>query len=150
VSRGIKADKISIVTNGVDTARFRPDTKDQELVVRLGLKDKFVVGYIGTHGLAHGLETILEAARLIQRHSDGKDIRFVFLGDGARKATLKHQAGTDLDNILFIDSVPKEEVVRYYALIDTSIIHLKKTDLFTKVIPSKLFESIGMGIPVLH
>ena len=54
-----------------------------------------------------------------------------------------------LDNVLFLDSVPKEEVVRYWSLLDVSIIHLRKTELFTMVIPSKLFESMGMGIPVL-
>jgi len=148
--RGIDQEKISVVTNGVDTSRFHLHAKDGELLAGLGLNDKFVVGYIGTHGLAHGLETLLEAARVIQQQPGGKDVHFLFLGDGARKAILKHRAGTDLDNILFIDSVPKEQVVRYYALLDASIIHLKKTDLFTKVIPSKLFESIGMGIPVLH
>jgi glycosyltransferase involved in cell wall biosynthesis len=55
-----------------------------------------------------------------------------------------------LDNVLFIDSVPKQEVVRYWSLLDVSIIHLKKTKLFASVIPSKLFECMGMGIPVLH
>jgi glycosyltransferase involved in cell wall biosynthesis len=55
-----------------------------------------------------------------------------------------------LENVLFIDSVPKEEVPRYWSLLDVSVIHLKKTELFTTVIPSKLFECMGMGIPVLH
>ena len=52
--------------------------------------------------------------------------------------------------VVFVDSVPKDEVVRYWSLLDVSIIHLKKTELFTTVIPSKLFECMGMGIPVLH
>ena len=56
----------------------------------------------------------------------------------------------ELDNVIFIDSVPKGEVVRYWSVLDVSIIHLKKTPLFTTVIPSKLFEGMGMGIPVLH
>ena len=55
-----------------------------------------------------------------------------------------------LTNVVFVDSVPKDEVVRYWSLLDVSIIHLKKTELFTTVIPSKLFECMGMGIPVLH
>jgi glycosyltransferase involved in cell wall biosynthesis len=56
----------------------------------------------------------------------------------------------NLTNVVFVDSVAKHEVVKYWALIDASIIHLKKSDVFTQVIPSKLFESMGMGIPVLH
>src|SRR5690606_11702410 len=87
----------------------------------------------------------------IRRLPDGEDFRFIFLGDGAEKAALIAQAKTrSLSNVIFIDSVPKEEVARYWSLLDASIIHLKRTDLFKSVIPSKLFESMGMGIPVLH
>lgn len=50
----------------------------------------------------------------------------------------------------FVDSVPKEQVARYWSLLDVSIIHLRKTELFTTVIPSKLFECMGMGLPVVH
>ncbi|MBM3273430.1 glycosyltransferase family 4 protein, partial [Candidatus Kaiserbacteria bacterium] len=55
-----------------------------------------------------------------------------------------------LDNIIFVDSVSKDQVVRYWSLLDASIIHLKKDELFTTVIPSKLFECMGMAIPILH
>ncbi len=82
---------------------------------------------------------------------EGRDIRFLFLGDGANKQKLVAQAkDMGLNNVVFVDSVPKEQVVRYWSLLDVSIIHLKKTELFTTVIPSKLFECMGMGIPVLH
>ena len=75
----------------------------------------------------------------------------LLLGDGANKAALQARARAEgLDNVIFVDSVPKEEVVRYWSLLDVSIIHLKKTELFTTVIPSKLFECMGMAIPVLH
>lgn len=55
-----------------------------------------------------------------------------------------------LKNVIFLDTVPKAEVPRYWSLLDVSIIHLRKSDNFTQVIPSKLFECMGMGIPVLH
>ncbi len=149
--RGIDANKIAVVTNGVDVSRFKPQPRDADLENELGFKDKFVAGYIGTHGLAHSLETLLEAARRLQDDPVGRDIRLLFLGDGANKERLKAQAKTmGLSNVVFIDSVPKDQVVRYWSLLDVSIIHLKKTDLFTTVIPSKLFECMGMGIPVLH
>jgi glycosyltransferase involved in cell wall biosynthesis len=151
VARGIAPGKIRVITNGVDSSRFHPQPKDSELTARLDLAGKFVAGYIGTHGLAHGLETILEAAALLRQQPGGDSFRFIFLGDGACKSALQEKAmAMGLSNVLFIDSVPKEEVVKYWSLLDVSIIHLKKTDLFTKVIPSKLFECIGMGIPVLH
>ncbi len=151
IRRGVDPRKIEVVTNGVDTSRFRPQPKDAELLARLGLQGKFVAGYIGTHGLAHGLETILEAADHLRRQPGGDVYRFILLGDGARKLVLMNQAREmGLDNVVFIDSVPKEEVVRYWSILDVSIIHLKKSDVFTTVIPSKLFECMGMGIPVLH
>ena len=55
-----------------------------------------------------------------------------------------------LRNVLFLESVPKDQVVRYWSVLDVSIIHLRNTELFTTVIPSKLFECMGMGLPVLH
>lgn len=151
INRGVNADKVVVVTNGVDVSRFRPQPRDEVLAAQLGLQGMFIAGYIGTHGLAHGLETLLEAARRLQENPNGGDVRFLMLGDGANKAKLVEKArAMGLVNVVFVDSVPKEQVVRYWSLLDVSIIHLKKTDLFTTVIPSKLFECMGMGIPVLH
>lgn len=151
MGRGLDGDKIAVVTNGVDMSRFRPMPKDAELVRRLGLEGRFVAGYVGTHGMAHHLETLLDAAEQLRGASDGADIHLILLGDGARKQALKDEATRRaLDNVTFIDSVPKEEVARYWSLLDVSIIHLRKTELFTTVIPSKLFECMGMGLPVLH
>jgi glycosyltransferase involved in cell wall biosynthesis len=149
--RGIDTGKIDVITNGVDISRFSPRPKDAALEASLGLQGCFVAGYVGTHGMAHGLETLLEAAQRLTAHPQGRRIRIVLLGDGARKAALKAQAAQmALDNVVFIDSVAKDEVARYWSLLDVSIIHLRRTELFTTVIPSKLFECMGMGIPVLH
>ncbi|EMS77720.1 glycosyltransferase family 4 protein [Desulfotignum phosphitoxidans] len=151
IRRGVPGDKITVVTNGVDLERFRPREKDDHLVAQYGLKGKFVAGYIGTHGMAHALETLLEAADQVRHQAGGDRFRFILLGNGARKAHLLEKAKEmDLDNVIFIDSVPKEDVAKYWSLLDVSIIHLRKTPLFTTVIPSKLFECMGMGIPVLH
>jgi len=151
IDSGISENKIKVVTNGVDLERYQPQPKDPDLVARHELDGRFVVGYIGTHGLAHALETLLDAAALVQDTAQGESPVFLFLGDGARKQSLvEHAKRKELDNVVFIDSVPKEEVVRYWALLDASIIHLKKTPLFETVIPSKLFESMAMGVPVLH
>ena len=151
ISRGIDGRKIRVVTNGVDVGRFYPRPKDDDLVLKLGLEDKFVVGYIGTHGLAHALDTILDAAKILQCSPKGEKFKFILLGNGANKSALVERARMEqIDNVIFIDSVSKDEVVRYWSLLDVSIIHLKKSELFTTVIPSKLFECMGMGVPVLH
>lgn len=151
IGRGISGEKISITMNGADLARFRPQPRDEELAAELGLKDRLVVGYVGTHGMAHALGAVLRAAERLQTHPEGADVRFLFLGDGAQKKALMAEAAErKLTNVLFVDSVPRDEVVRYWALIDIAVIHLKRTPLFETVIPSKLFECMAMGIPVLH
>ncbi|RQO76824.1 glycosyltransferase WbuB [Aquitalea sp. FJL05] len=149
--RGISPDKISVITNGVDLSNYFPREKDQTLMSQFQLHNKFVAGYIGTHGMAHGLDTLLDAADSLQHSEQGKDIIILLLGDGARKDHLVQEAKRrKLENVIFVDSVSKSEVSRYWSILDTSIIHLKRTDLFNSVIPSKLFECMGMGIPVLH
>lgn len=151
VERGIDADKIEVITNGVDLSAFAPQPKDPDVLAKLGFDGKFVAGYIGTHGLAHGLETLLEAARLLAADARGLDVRLMLLGDGARKKALVEQArAMGLDNVVFVDSVPKRDVAAYWSVLDVTIIHLSRTELFGSVIPSKLFEAMGMGIPVLH
>lgn len=151
VARGIPEDKIHVVTNGVDLSRFSPRQKPAALLGRLGLSDCFVAGYVGTHGLAHGLETLLEAAHLLQNLPGARHIRILLIGDGARKAALVERAQLmGLTNVIFIDSVAKHDVPDYWALLDAAIIHLKRDPLFRTVIPSKLFECMAMGLPVLH
>lgn len=151
VKRGIDGKKISVVTNGVDVTKFKPQEKDFELIRRHSFENKFIVGYIGTLGLAHSLETILFAAKKISQRRLEDKIHFLFLGDGANKIKLEKLAlELDLKNVTFLASVPKAEVVSYWSIIDISIISLKNTELFKSVIPSKMFESMSMGIPILH
>ena len=153
IARGVDADKVDVVTNGVDLSLFKPRSKNEALLKELGLENQFIAGYIGTIGMAHGLETIIEAAEIIQNmhNSENHNIKILILGDGARKEALKQLAkDKKLENLIFIDTVSKSEVADYWSLLDISIIHLKKDPLFEKVIPSKLFECMAMGIPVLH
>ena len=148
--RGVPATKIGVVTNGVDFSRYEPRPKDAELLGSLGLEGRFVVGYVGTHGMAHGLDTLLDAAQRIQERVDLENVSMLFVGDGARRAELTAAASSrGIRNVHFVGPVPKEQVARFWSILDVSIIHLRKTELFTTTIPSKLFECMGMGLPVL-
>jgi glycosyltransferase involved in cell wall biosynthesis len=151
IDRGIAPDKISVVMNGADLSRFKPQPRNRELSRQLGLDDKIVAGYVGTHGMAHGLATLLEAAKLLAETRGCENIRILLLGDGAEKAALQQRAKQmQLANVIFVASVPRSDVADYWSLLDVAIIHLKKTPLFETVIPSKLFECMAMGLPVLH
>lgn len=150
IERGISAEKISVVTNGADLRRFSPMPRDPALADSLGLTGKFVVGYIGTHGMAHGLGTLLDAARLLEQDPATSNVRLLLVGAGADKKRLLDKArDMHLGNVVFVDAVPKHEVARYWALLDVSVLHLLDKELFSTVIPSKLFESMAMGVPVL-
>lgn len=148
IERGIDGTKIDVVLNGVDLMKYAPATeKDSDLAETFGLKGKFVAGYIGTHGMAHGLEHIVDAAELLQQRDD---IRFVFAGGGAAREQLETYVGEkQLNNVVLIPRQPKEMMPRLWSLCDVSLVNLIDTPLFRTVIPSKIFESMGMGIPVL-
>ena len=131
VNRGIEPSKICVVTNGIDTTLFNACAKEDVLVNNLGLKDKFVVGYIGTVGMAHGLDVIVDAAEILSKNKLSENICFLVLGNGAeRKRLLLRAQRLKLKNIIFCDSVPKREVVGYWSLLDLSLIHLKRAKLF--------------------
>lgn len=151
IGRGVDPKKIEVVTNGVDLNRFAYSECPLDFRKKDVVKCKFIAGYIGTHGLAHSLDTVLESAKILKDKFPEEGINFLMIGDGANKCNLVARALEEgLDNVTFIGSVPKEDVVNYWSLLDVSIIHLKKAPLFEKVIPSKLFEGMAMGIPVAH
>lgn len=147
VSRGIPAKKIAVVINGVDLSRYAPSGKDPALAQTWGLKDAFVVGYVGTHGMAHALENVLDAATLLREE---QGIRFMFVGTGAARQPLMAKAqAKGLSNVIFIPRQAKESMSAYWSLCDVALIHLKNDPAFSEVIPSKIFEAMGMGLPLL-
>ena len=149
IARGIPSAKITVVTNGIDPGLFHPRNKDRDLLASLDLENRFVTGYIGTHGLAHGLDTILDAARLLR--DQGHDhIRFLIVGPGAERRQLINRAKAEqLSNIRFVDAVCRTEVPRYWSMLDCSLVHLRRDPVFETVIPSKLFEAMAMGVPTI-
>ncbi|RLA59592.1 MAG: glycosyltransferase WbuB [Gammaproteobacteria bacterium] len=148
VERGIDGSKIDVVVNGVDLSQYQPATeKDQALSAQYNLQGKFVVAYIGTHGMAHALDKVLDAAAMLE---DEKDICFLFAGGGAARAELEASiARRGLSNIALIPRQPKEMMPALWSLCDISLISLRDTPLFEQVIPSKIFESMGMGLPMI-
>jgi glycosyltransferase involved in cell wall biosynthesis len=139
---GIAEEKIAVVPNGVDLEAYQPGPKPVELERRLGVEGKFVAAYVGTVGMAHGIGTLLDAARALRQRSD---IAFVVVGTGAQQAELAATAEREgLSNVVFVGAVSKAEVRDYWRLCDVAVVLLRDTPLFRHVIPSKMFEAMGM------
>ena len=146
VERGIPAEKIVVVPNGVDSKVFYPRAKDRGILESLGLENKFIVGYIGTHGMAHSLDFIVSAIG----HLKASQIHFLFIGDGAEKekvVALVREKG--IRNTTFLDPVPKDKVPDYLGACDAALVPLKKSDTFKTVLPSKIFEAAALQKPIL-
>lgn len=146
INRGIVAEKIYVVKNGANLDLYKPSSKNYELLKQLGLLNKFVISYIGTHGMAHKLDFILRTASQIVN----PEFHFLFVGSGAEKGKLlKLKQELNLTNVTLLDPVKKEDVPQYIGLSDVSLIPLKKSALFHTVIPSKIFETSAMQVPIL-
>lgn len=146
ISRGIDAEKIKVVTNGSNLELFHCRGKNIKLLNELKLQNKFIVGYIGTHGMCHGLEFI---ANTISKISDS-DIHFLFVGDGVKKeAVVKLANQKNLKNVTFLPPVRKELVPDYMSITDVALVPLLKSETFKSVIPSKIFEAAAMKKPIL-
>ena len=144
--RGVPEDKLAVVPNGANLERLTPRGKCSELTERLRLAGRFVVGYVGTHGMAQGLEVVLRAAQILS----GTDIHFLFVGEGARRRSLMTMAGSlGLENVTFTGGVPSAVAVDYLALSDAIVIPLRKTALFEGALPSKIFEAAAMERPIV-
>lgn len=145
--RGISAEKIEVVKNGVNRELFMPIPKNEALLKELGLQGKKIIGYIGTHGMGHKLDFIIKCAK----HMEGiNNYHFLFLGNGAERDNLiKLKNELNCSNVTFLESVPKQEVKQYISILDICLINLRKSPLFTTVIPSKIFENAAMAVPIL-
>lgn len=145
--RGVPEEKIDVVINGANLELFSPRERDAEIEERYGLRGRFVIGYLGTIGLAHGLENVIAAAELLR----DTPITFLFVGVGAAKEALERAvAERTLENVVFAPRQLKEDMPRFWSVCDAGLIHLKDDELFATVIPSKIFESMAMGLPVLY
>jgi glycosyltransferase involved in cell wall biosynthesis len=141
------AGKVEVIKNGVDLTLFSTRADEEEIKRRFGLEGRFVAAYIGTHGMAHGLDTALDAAALLR---DDPRIGFLLVGDGSERRRLQARAkAMKLDNLRIIGQLPKTDMPAVWAATDVSLILLRKSEAFKKVIPSKMFEAMAMACPIV-
>ena len=150
IEKGVDEKKIQVVMNGVDQDIFSPRKLDICLCESLGIKDKFVCSYIGTVGMACGLEIVVRAADVLKRRGHA-NVHFLIVGDGAERRRIESNArAKGLTNITFTGRQPKEMIPAYFSVSNVCLVHLKRTDLFKTVMPSKIFEAAGMAKPIIN
>ena len=151
IRRRCPATSIELLTNGVatefiaqvDAARAKRESIRNEL----GFGSRFIVIYTGVHGLAQGLETMLSAAQVL---AEWDNIKFVLLGDGPEKPKLQALAAEKQQrNVEFLPQQATSQMPLILAAVDACVVPLKRDELFKGALPSKLFEALGAGVPVI-
>jgi glycosyltransferase involved in cell wall biosynthesis len=136
----------AVITNGADTKVFRPELRSDAVRRAFGVEDgQIAFLYAGLHGYLQGLEQVIEAARILR---DRRDIRFVMVGDGARREALMDLAKCySLTNIGFYGVRPKAEMPAIVASMDAALIPLAAE--FPGAMPSKSYEALACGLPLV-
>jgi len=149
IDRGFNPEKITTIPNGADTDFWDVNHAKTAVCLKkdLGLNNKFIVLYIGAHGISHALARILDSAAMLKAE---KKIHFLFVGDGAEKNRLIKKAGRNgMTNVTFLDPTDKNGVRDFYAMADICLVPLRNIPLFETFIPSKMFEIMSMQRPIV-
>jgi glycosyltransferase involved in cell wall biosynthesis len=145
--RGMSRSKLTFLPNGADTERLKPMPRSKELAARLGVGDRKVFTFAGTHAPYQGIEVILDAAALL-RHR--KDIVFLMVGDGpVRRQLIERAVREGLDNVLFRDS-PFDEMPQLMSLSHASLVVLRKLQIAHKMRLSKAIPPLACGVPLVY
>jgi len=139
---------IAVIKNGVDLSHFGSDPAAADAFrAEHGLTGKFVASYVGTHGMAHGLQALIAAA---ERLRDRDDIAFLMVGGGAERETIRAlRDARGLTNIVMLGQLPKAAMPAVWGASDAALVLLKRVDTFKNVIPSKMFEAMALGVPMI-
>jgi colanic acid biosynthesis glycosyl transferase WcaI len=144
--KGVPADKVRFLPNGIDVDMFSPREKDRDLQRKLQLDERPAFLYAGTHGIAQGLQVVIAAAKLAESYAN-----LVLVGSGPTKPMLVDQARRmNLRNVRFVDPVPLREMPNFFSLASASIVPLVDRPLMSGARPSKIFPSLACGVPVLY
>ena len=143
----INKDRIEVIPNGISQELFRKSGMRDKFRRDMEWEDKFVVLYLGTHGMSQKLGTVLETAEILR---DIKKLCFVFVGDGAEKQKLIDiKKDKNLNNCIFLPMQPKKKVPYFYEAADACIVPLRRCQLFLGNYPSKMFEAMAMECPII-
>jgi colanic acid biosynthesis glycosyl transferase WcaI len=148
VHRRVAAEKVEVLYNWCEEDKIFQAERNEALARQLGVTDKFAVIFAGTMGKAQGLETVLDAAELLLPRN--ARVQFVFIGAGIEVQHLKQIADEKgLKNVTFLPRRPRNEIGEILNLADVLLVHLRKDELFSITIPSKIQAYLAVGKPIL-
>ncbi len=142
---GVPASKLKVILNGVELSDY-VDVQSPSVDLRRALNphDRFLVGYYGTQGLAHGLVSVVDAAKLLP------DIQFLFVGGGADNLELQRRVKElEVENVSFLPMQTRDKMPGLISLCDVALVQLRNLPLLNTAIPSKIFEAMAAGRPIL-
>lgn len=144
--RGVPEEKIDVIYNWCDEeALTMPDEKNPQ---EYGMEDKFNIVFAGTMGKAQALDSVIRAAKLIEKRYE--KIQFVFVGGGIEIENLKNLSQTlMLNNTIFIPRLPFDEIGKVLAVADVLLVHLKNDPLFEITLPAKIQAYMKVGKPII-
>lgn len=141
--------KIIMIPNAADfdmSDELLQDFDREEFRLKNGLADHFVITYVGAHGVANGLYQVLETAKILKETT----VLFLLIGNGISKSKLIQQAKKEqINNVRFIDPVPKSEVLKYVIASEMGASVLLKNDTFKTIYSNKTFDYMSCKVPVL-
>jgi len=153
IHQGVEERRISVIRNGIEEDFcLDPNSGNAQLAriqlrKELGLRDEFALLYAGTLGMAHGLETLLQAA---ERLRGCEDIVFLLMGAGAeREQICQLVEGLRLSNVRLLEKQPRERIPAFLAAVDACLVPLRNKEVFKTAIPSKMFEAMAAGKPTI-
>jgi glycosyltransferase involved in cell wall biosynthesis len=140
---------VAMIPNGCDTDLFMPNITDRSRISEVS-DDDFVAVFTGAHGMANGLDAVLDAAAEAKRR-DLTGLKFLFIGDGKIKPSLMERKDRDnLDNCIFMDPVKKTELAHIVGSADVGMMILANVPAFYRgTSPNKFFDYLAAGLPVL-
>jgi len=150
-ARGLSLDKWHYIPNGIVIEDWESSEPLKETHLKqlseLKTKNKTIIGYTGGHAISNSLDTIIETARLLK---DNSKIHFVLIGNGTEKQKLIEQA-KELNNISFLDSIPKNQIPSALELMDILLITWNKSPLYRfGISPNKIFDYMMAKKPIIH
>ncbi len=146
ISKGVNPEKIEVIYNW--SIPLGDDNSNKSILSEH--TEKFILLFAGNIGEAQGLEVVIHAAEMAQKHDNLNDVQFVLLGTGSKKSELMEMTKKlSLSNISWLDRVPPSEVNSYLKKADVLLINLLNLPLFKITIPSKTQSYMMIGKPIL-